>query len=81
MNFWELVAIVSVMATILGVFLTIYAIINNRTLKEEAKSIREILAVMGQGQTEARKEMAEAVRFVAQLIRTEGEKTREAIKV
>ncbi|MFH1648454.1 MAG: hypothetical protein ABIA11_01820 [Patescibacteria group bacterium] len=80
MSFWELLALVGVMATILGVFLTIYAVINNKTLKEESRGIREILSRIEQGQTEARKEMAEAIKFIAQLIKTEGEKTREAIK-
>jgi len=103
-------------ATILGVFLTIYGIYNNRTLKEESQAAREILSRMehgqnegrkemgeilsrmdqGQnearkemgeilsrmelGQNEARKEMAEAIRYLADLIRLEGEKTRQAIR-
>ena len=80
MSFWEALALVGTMATILGVFITIYGLINNRTLKEEAKSIREILFRMEQGQNEARREMAEAIRYLADLIRLESEKTREAVR-
>ncbi len=43
MGFWELLALISAMATIMGVFLTIYARINNRTLKEEARLTREAI--------------------------------------
>ena len=91
MSFWEALALVGTMATILGVFITIYGLINNRTLKEEAKSIREILLGeskstkeillrIEQGQNEARKEMAEAIRYVADLICLESEKTRETVR-
>ena len=85
----------SAMATILGVFLTIYAIINNRTLKEglkatreildrielgqreDSKATRQILARIELGQNEARREMAEAIRYLGDLIHLEGEKTRQ----
>ena len=91
MSFWEALALVGTMATILGVFMTIYGIINNRTLKEEARNIREILLSeskntkeillrIEQGQNHARSEMAEAIRYVADLVRVEGEKTREAVR-
>ena len=43
MGFWEMLALVSVMATILGLFLTIYALINNKTLKEESRLTRELI--------------------------------------
>ena len=42
MSFWEAVALVGTMATILGVFITIYGLINNRVLKEEARSAKEM---------------------------------------
>src|SRR3990172_4188472 len=94
MSFWELLALVSAMATIMGVFLTIYATLNNRGLKEESSHTREILLRMEQGQqsiqkdmaearqdmAEARREMAEAIKYVADLIRMEGEHTRQAIR-
>ena len=98
MTFWEAVAVMGFMATILGVFMTIYGLINNRTLKvetkgireilllntrtleEEARGIREILVRIEQGQNEARKEMADAIRSLGELIRSEGEKTRDAVR-
>ena len=94
MSFWELLALVSAMATIMGIFLTIYGVVNNRTLRAEFSNTREILSRMEQGQeeglkgiaearkemAEARKEMAEAIRYLADLIRVEGEKTRQAIR-
>ena len=73
MSFWEAVALVGTMATILGIFITIYGLINNRVLKEEAKSIREILDRMDRGHQETSK-------HVADLIRLEGEKTRETVR-
>jgi uncharacterized membrane protein (DUF106 family) len=98
MTFGELLALVSVMAAILGVFLTLFALINNKTLraesrntqeiiKAESRSVREILGRIDQGQNEmrremaeARREMAEAITFLGQLIVSESEKTRQAIK-
>ena len=87
MSFWELLALVSAMATILGAFLAVYALINNRTLKSEFGSTREILVRIEQGQNEtrkdmaeARKEMAEAIRYLADLIRAEGERTRQVVR-
>jgi len=80
MSLWEAMALVGTMATILGVFITIYGIINNRTLKAEAQGIREILLRMEQGQSEARREMAEAIERLGQLIVVEGERTREAVR-
>jgi hypothetical protein len=80
MSFWQLLGVVSAMATILGVFLTIYGVINNRTLKEEFRITREMLSRIDHGQQEARKEMAEAIKYLADLIRAEGERTRQAIK-
>jgi len=94
MSFWEMLALVSVMATILGVFLTIYAMINNRVLKEESAHTREILARMEQGQqrleqgqqniqkelVESRREMAEAIKYLADIVRADGERTRQTIR-
>jgi hypothetical protein len=91
MSFWELLALGSVIATVLGVFVTLYGMINNRTLKEESKitremirqefgGTRELLSKIEQGQSEARKEMAEALRYLADLIRLESETSRELIK-
>jgi alcohol dehydrogenase class IV len=98
MSFGQLLGVVSAMATILGVFLTIHGVINNRTLKQEFRTTREILGKIDQGQQEARKEtaeaigkmdrgqqearkeMAEAIRYLADLIRAEGERTRQAVR-
>ena len=91
MGFWQLLTLGGTMATILGVFLTFYAMINNRTLKEESKNTREVLLEeskhtreillrIEQGQAEARKEMAEAIKALGGLIRSEGEQTRDAIR-
>ncbi|MBI4443656.1 MAG: hypothetical protein HY649_09820 [Acidobacteria bacterium] len=91
MSFWEQLGLMSAMATILGVFLTIYGILNNKTFREESRATREILDRIEQGQNEARKEvaaamaearkeMAEAIRYLADLIRLEGEKNRQAIR-
>ena len=101
MSFWEMLALVSAMATIMGVFLTIYAMLNNRLLKEESAHTREILARMEHGQqrleegqqrmeqgqqniqkemAESRREMAEAIKYVADLVRGEGERTRQALR-
>jgi hypothetical protein len=43
-SFYEVLTLGGVMATILGVFLTLYAIINNRTLKAEARNIIELIS-------------------------------------
>ena len=80
MGFWQLLTLGGTMATILGVFLTFYAMINNRTLKEESQHTREILYRIEQGQAEARKEMAEAIKALGGLIRSEGEQTRYVIR-
>ena len=61
MSYLEAIGLVGTMATILGVFLTLYGIFNNRTLKresretremikEESKATRDILVKMEQGQ-------------------------------
>jgi len=41
MSFWEIITLGGTMATILGLFLTVYALINNKTLKEESRLTRE----------------------------------------
>ncbi len=112
MSFWELLALAGIMSTILGAFITAYAIINGRNTRkiltrmgeglirmgesfmrmeegvikmgeeyiETRKELREILIRMEQGQDEARKEMAEAIKYLGQLIVSESEKTRKVLK-
>ena len=80
MGFWQLLTLGGTMATILGVFLTFYAMINNRTLKEESQHTREILYRIEQGQAEARKEMAETRKEIAQAMAEARKEMAEAIK-
>ncbi|HIC92541.1 MAG TPA: hypothetical protein EYP21_10925 [Syntrophaceae bacterium] len=79
MDIWDLIAITGTSATVLGVFLTFYALINNRILRRESQATREILDRIDRGQQEARREMAEALKRIAELIVAEGERTRIAI--
>lgn len=65
MTFWALLALVSAMTAILGVFLTIYVVINNRTLKEESKNTRETIN--------------EGVRITRELIQEEAKASREIL--
>ncbi len=58
MSFYEILTFGGVMTTILGVFLTLYAIINNRTLKAEAKNINELI-------NEFRREHQETMRMMS----------------
>jgi hypothetical protein len=41
-SFLENLALISTAATILGIFLTVYAIINNKTFKKESRLTREV---------------------------------------
>ncbi len=90
MGIWDLITITGTSATVLGVFLTFYALINNRILRKESQATREMIERQGQatremlarvdrGQQEARREMAEALKRIAELIVTEGERTKEAV--
>jgi hypothetical protein len=80
MSFWEAMSVGGFMATILGVFLTAYAIINNRTLKAESSNTREILKEgfqstremllrIEQGQEEIAHALSEARREMAEALR------------
>ncbi|MBI1955908.1 MAG: hypothetical protein HYS38_05895 [Acidobacteria bacterium] len=88
MSLWELVAVAGTMASVLGVFLTIYVFLNNRTLKQESKATRdliirmdaghsEILSRIDQGQEETRKEVAEARKETAEARKEMAEARRE----
>lgn len=61
MSFLELLGLAGTMVTVMGVFLTYYGLINNRTIKEESRATREILLRIEQGQAEARKEARETL--------------------
>lgn len=98
MSFWELLALAGTMATILGIFLTIYALINNKTLKEEARLTRESIEASRRETRESieasREEtrrllekmdsrlekMDSTLKYIADLIVSEGRKTRDLIK-
>ena len=58
MSFYEILTLGGVMATILGIFLTLYAIINNKTLKAEARNTNELIK-------QFRKEHHETVRIMS----------------
>lgn len=66
--------------TILAGVLTYLAWKNGRWMKQSHQDTIEILKRMEEHQTEARKEMADAIRHLSLLIVSEGEKTRQAIK-
>lgn len=83
MDFGENLALIGTAATILGVFLTIYAIVNNKTLKKERKLTREIIAEETRLTREVIKEITEMIKetiqYLGNLIVAEGDKTRRAI--
>jgi len=109
MSFYDVLALGGVMATILGLFLTLYAIINNRTLKAEARNINELISqfrkehhetmqimsgnldefrkehretmqVMSEKLDEFRRSHEETIKYIANLIVTNGERTRQEIR-
>ncbi|MEW6619788.1 MAG: hypothetical protein AB1422_10715 [bacterium] len=59
MNLWESLALVGTAATILGVFLTVYGVVNNKTLKHETKLTRETIEEEGKLTREMIKETTE----------------------
>jgi hypothetical protein len=88
---WQLLTEGSVVATIMGFFLTVYALINNRTLKAEAKGIRDILLAEAQanrellsrierGQEETRREGVESRKDMAQTLADSRREMADAIK-
>jgi esterase/lipase len=74
-SFYEVLTLGGVMATILGVFLTLYAIINNRTLKAEARNIIELIS-------EFRREHQENIKIMTERLdefRREHQKTMQVL--
>jgi len=67
--------------SILISILTYLAWRNGRWMKESHQDTMAVLDRIEKGHTEARKEMAETLKYIAQLIVSEGEKTRQIIKV
>ncbi|MEW5767378.1 MAG: hypothetical protein AB1797_07085 [bacterium] len=85
MSFIEALSLVGVAATILGVFVTVYAIINNKTLKKESKLTRETLGEALERESKLTREtLGEALERESKLTREALEKqsilTREMIQ-
>ncbi|MDI6735659.1 MAG: hypothetical protein QME42_05625 [bacterium] len=66
MNLWESLALVGTASTILGVFLTIYGVVNNKTLKHETKLTRETIA---QESKLTRETIAEETKLTREMIK------------
>lgn len=77
MTFWETFTLVGLGATVLGVFLRFYAILNNRTLKAESEMTRQVLLEAIERMDRGHSKL---LGRIAELIVSEGEKTRQAIK-
>jgi vacuolar-type H+-ATPase subunit H len=73
-SFYEVLTLGGVMATILGVFLTLYAIINNRTLKAEARNIIELIS-------EFRREHQENIKIMTERLDEFRREHQETIKI
>jgi cell division septum initiation protein DivIVA len=80
MSFLENLALVGTAAIILGVFLTGYAIVNNKILKKESKLTREVLAETIEKESKLTREaIAEESKLTREAIEKESKLTREAI--
>jgi ribosomal protein L30/L7E len=81
MSFLENLALVGTAATILGVFLIGYAIVNNKTLKKESKLTREVLAETIEKESKLTREViAEETKLTREMIAKETSLVREMIK-
>jgi hypothetical protein len=70
MNFLENLALVGTAATVLGVFLTGYAIVNNKTLKRESRLTREAIErVIKEESRLTREAMAEESKLTREMIK------------
>ncbi|MEW6608271.1 MAG: hypothetical protein AB1414_12655 [bacterium] len=87
MNLWEALALVGTAATILGIFLTVYGVVNNKTLKNETKLTRETIVEESKLTREAIKEegkltremIKETTEYLGKLIVADGDRTRWAM--
>ncbi|MEW6619790.1 MAG: hypothetical protein AB1422_10725 [bacterium] len=80
MNLWESLALVGTAATILGVFLTVYGVVNNKTLKHETKLTRETIEEESKLTREMIKETTEYLaKYLGDLIVADGGRTRLAM--
>lgn len=74
------------MATVLGIFVGFYALINNRVIKSEMAANRMLLEKIEQGQErialgqeDFKKSFTEAIKYLGDLIVADGERTRRVI--
>lgn len=91
MTFVEWIAFGGTMAAILGIFVGIYALINNRVIKSELFSTRQLikeemaanrllLEKIEEGQEDFKKSFTEAMKHLGDLIVADGERTRQLIR-
>lgn len=83
MTFVEWITFGGTMATILGVFVGMYAMINNRVIRSEMAATRLLLDKMEQGlekMAQGQEKMAQAQEKIAELIVADGERTRELFR-
>jgi len=80
MSITEFIAVAGTTSTILGVFLTLYGIINNKVLKSQSNLIREEIKAIREEIKEFRKETRLELRKIAELIVADGERTRELVR-
>jgi len=80
MSITEFIAVAGTTSTILGVFLTLYGIINNKVLKSQSNLIREEIKAIREEIKEFRKETRMELRKIAELIVADGERTRELVR-
>ena len=83
MTFWGILTLDGVIATILGIFIAIYAILNNKTVKENT---RIIISKLDEGFRrihedikEMRKEQARSFKIIALLIVEEDKEKRRKL--
>ncbi len=87
MSFIEALALVGTASTILGIFLTAYGIINNKTLKKESRLTREEIKAIREAIGEevkvtretVTKMIQETTKYLADLIVAQGGKVRTEI--
>ncbi len=80
LSFWEILALIGTASTILGVFLALYAMINNKTLKKESRLTREVLTeTIAEESKLTREAMAEESKLTRETIAEESKLTREVI--
>ncbi len=84
MDFWEILTLGGTIATIMGAFLTFYALINSKAIKEESRLTREAIKEESRltraGLEQSREETKKILDKIAELIVAEGRRPREAMQ-